>query len=486
MYHAGGIASFGHGATALSAPAFGLRARRCEHAPFELVVDLGTDLFSRRWWRGAATLLLMSSALAMLAPGFEPLAGGRPEPLGKAEAEQLAAVGIAPISARSATGMAMAETAAVQPLASAPERTTVQLFATLQEGDSLGRLLLRNGAAPADAAHAQALVRGAAPTGLAPGTSVSILLGEKVGSARSIERVSLRANLGLNLVVRRTASGLALTSFPVKVNTTPLRIRGRVGDGLYWSLRSAGASPQAASEYLRALATQVEVGSEVMPQDRFDLVVANRRSDTGESMAGPLLYAGLERSIGGTVQLLRWPAGKSFQWIDAATIEGSRGVAARATAGLMWPVQARITSGFGLRVHPILRFARMHRGIDFGARWGTPIVAAADGQVARAGWAGGYGRQVRVAHAGGLLTSYSHMSRIVAEPGTLVRAGQLIGYVGSSGLSTGPHLHYEVYRGGVAVNPMGVRFAPAAPMVDQRQVAAVKARLRALLSVGGT
>ena len=151
---------------------------------------------------------------------------------------------------------------------------------------------------------------------------------------------------------------------------------------------------------------------------------------------------------------------------------------------MIWPVAARITSGFGLRIHPILRFARMHKGIDFGARWGTPIHAAADGQVTRAGWAGGYGRQVRIGHASGIATSYSHMSSLAVAPGTLVRQGQLIGYVGSSGLSTGPHLHYEVYRGGVAVNPMGVKFAVAQRGADPGAVAAVRARLKELLGVG--
>ena len=113
---------------------------------------------------------------------------------------------------------------------------------------------------------------------------------------------------------------------------------------------------------------------------------------------------------------------------------------------------------------------------------GTPILAAADGPVPRAGWAGGYGRQVRIAHAGGLSTSYSHMSRIAAEPGSFVHRGQVIGYVGSSGLSTGPHLHYEVLRGGQAVNPLSVRFASTS-FVDSGQADAIKARLKALLSV---
>jgi murein DD-endopeptidase MepM/ murein hydrolase activator NlpD len=146
-------------------------------------------------------------------------------------------------------------------------------------------------------------------------------------------------------------------------------------------------------------------------------------------------------------------------------------------------VAARITSGFGMRFHPILHFARMHKGIDFGALYGQPIVAAADGRVTGAGWAGGYGQQVRLAHAGGMGTSYSHMSRIVAAPGSFVRQGQLIGYVGSSGLSTGPHLHYEVYRNGAAVNPLGVKFASRS-LLEGPDLERFKARLAQLMAIG--
>ena len=120
---------------------------------------------------------------------------------------------------------------------------------------------------------------------------------------------------------------------------------------------------------------------------------------------------------------------------------------------------------------------------EIGADVGRRALAAADGQVVRAGWAGGYGRQVRIAHGGGVMTSYSHMSEIVAAPGSFVHAGQLIGYVGSSGLSTGPHLHYEVRRDGVAVNPLSVRFA-STYVADADVANAVKARLKVLLSVG--
>jgi murein DD-endopeptidase MepM/ murein hydrolase activator NlpD len=150
---------------------------------------------------------------------------------------------------------------------------------------------------------------------------------------------------------------------------------------------------------------------------------------------------------------------------------------------MMMPANGPITSYFGYRYHPILHFTRFHAGVDIGAGWGSPIVAAADGQVAAAGWSGGYGREVRIAHGGGITSLYGHMSEIVAQPGSFVRAGQLIGYVGSSGLSTGPHLHFEVRQDGNPVNPLAVRFA-STPMVNSELADAVKGRLKALLSVG--
>jgi murein DD-endopeptidase MepM/ murein hydrolase activator NlpD len=249
----------------------------------------------------------------------------------------------------------------------------------------------------------------------------------------------------------------------------PLRIRGRVGDGLYWSLRAAGASPQVAAQYLAALATEIDVG-DVAPNTGFDLVLGSGAS---------LLYAGLSRVGERELQLVRWTANGRSEWIDAANADRPQPV----QSGMLMPAAGPITSYFGYRYHPILHFTRFHAGLDIGASWGSPIVAAADGQVATAGWAGGYGREVRIAHAGGLMTLYGHMSEIVAQQGAYVRAGQVIGYVGSSGLSTGPHLHFEVRKDGTPVNPMAVRFA-SVQVADTGVVNAVKARLKALLSVG--
>ena len=119
---------------------------------------------------------------------------------------------------------------------------------------------------------------------------------------------------------------------------------------------------------------------------------------------------------------------------------------------------SRISSRFGLRRHPVLGFTRLHAGIDFAAPPGTPILAAGAGRVVEAGPNGGYGRWVKISHDGGLATGYAHMSRIApgVRRSARVRQGQVIGFVGSSGLSTGPHLHFELHRNGRPVNPLSV------------------------------
>ena len=125
----------------------------------------------------------------------------------------------------------------------------------------------------------------------------------------------------------------------------------------------------------------------------------------------------------------------------------------RAASGFQWPVNGPITSGYGYRTHPVLGYRRLHSGTDFGAASGTPIVAASGGVVVTAGWLGGYGNAVVISHGGGIATLYGHQSRLAVGPGAHVRRGQVIGYVGSTGMSTGPHLHFEVRVNGVTTDP---------------------------------
>jgi murein DD-endopeptidase MepM/ murein hydrolase activator NlpD len=458
------------------APAFGRRRKRWRDV--RLIVDLAEEPLSLHWLGGVATLSALFALVALIAPApLEPLPAVHVDRIGQAQAGEYRDIAISPLASGSETGSRMAANSLVQPLSEAPDRPFVELFARLGSDDNIGRLLSRNGVSYAEANEASRLVAAAAPGGLKPGTSISIRLGRRSPNGlRPIERVTFRAALDTIVNLSASTEGLKAGVSKVAVENRPLRIRGRVGDGLYWALRASGVSPQAAGEYLRAIGAQIDVGDAIGPADRFDLIVASRRAATGESQEGPLLYAAIERIGGADVRLTKWTVNGRTDWVDANG-------AGRQVATMAWPVAGRITSGFGLRVHPILRFARMHRGIDFGAGYGAPIVAAADGRVARSGWAGGYGRQVRIVHDGGIVTSYSHMSRLVAEPGSFVRQGQLIGYVGSSGLSTGPHLHYEVHRGGTAVNPLSVKFASGS-LLQGAELQKFKAHLAKLMAVG--
>lgn len=440
--------------------------------PFRSRQSGAAELRPRRplQWGQAGVLALLCSGVAMASLP-------RASHAASDEDLQWKALAIAPLSAGGRTGMRMIATHQVEPILFAPARPTVERAMVFGRGDSIEALLGRAGVPYPDFATAAAMISAAAPA-IQSGTSVSVVLGRKNGVDRRLHSVRLRANLGLMVAVVRDGEGLRLVRQPIAVDARPLRVRGRVGDGLYWSLRAAGVSPQSAAEYLAALATEIDVGGDIAEDDQFDLVIASRRSAIGERETGPLLYAGIDRAAARDLQLVKWGSRGRASWVDAADIGRPSD-----SGGMAWPVAGRITSGFGYRIHPILRFARLHKGVDFGAGTGTPIVAAADGRVSAAGWAGGYGRQVRLAHADGIGTSYSHMSSIVAEPGSYVRRGQLIGFVGSSGLSTGPHLHYEVYRWGQAVNPLTVRFA-GGPAIDGAEIAAFKARLKTLLSVG--
>jgi murein DD-endopeptidase MepM/ murein hydrolase activator NlpD len=255
----------------------------------------------------------------------------------------------------------------------------------------------------------------------------------------------------------------------IATSGSDIRVQGAVTEGLYWSLRDAGVSPQVAADYLHALSTRMDVG-EVAPYDRFDLVIS-------KSAAQPLVFAALHRVDGADVELLKWNANGKTDWFDTDAS------AADHSAGLMAPVAGRITSRFGMRYHPILHYARMHAGLDFGAAWGSPIVAAADGQVVVAGWTGGYGRAVEIGHGGGIVSLYGHMSGVVATPGQMVRQGQVIGYVGSSGLSTGPHLHFEVRINGRPVDPMSVTMQSRNVVSGPAKVA-FDARLKQLMAIG--
>ena len=438
----------------------------------DLAPDLAKNIGSRRWFRGLGTMVGLGVVALALWPDLTPLEARPAMPHGDAVTSELRSQMILPLALGADSGRRMGPTQAVIPLKSAPERPQIQMVVTLAPGDSFAAMLRRAGVAADDIDRASALVDQALPLGeIAPGTQMDVLLGRRAapGQPRPLDSLAFRARFDLELQLTRpgvgeiTADGmpvmpngpLALKRNIIRVDDTPLRVRGPVGSSLYRSMRQAGVPASAVQEYLKALDAQIDMDREVRSTDEFDIIVSYRRAATGERQAGQLLYAGVDRAGKPRTQLMRW--GKDGRFFEASGVGEQR-------RGLLAPVPGAISSGFGMRRHPILGYRRMHEGMDFKARHGTPIAAVSDGRVSSAGRAGGCGIAVRLDHGSGLATRYCHMSRMAVSSGQQVRRGQVIGYVGSTGLSTGPHLHYEMYRSGRVINPASVQFVNRAEL----------------------
>lgn len=443
------------------------------------MVDLGAAIGGREWWRGLVTCMTLCAAALAFMPSIDSVAGRSPPPMTTAEWEEARVLGIAPLAAAQSAGRRMAPTDAVQALTDAPERAILDLRATLGASGDLFGTLIRSGVSQAEAGRIAEMVGRVVPLGeIGGGTVLDLRLGRRAAPTepRPVERLRFRATLALRVTIERVGGALALSRAPIVIDEAPLRIQGVVGQSLYRSARAAGLPARIVEAYIRALATQIGVPAGISAGDRFDLVVANRRAETGENEVGALLYAGLDRAGRSDLQIMPWTVGGTTQWFEAA------GVGRESSSGFRVPVAGRMTSPFGRRVHPILRYVRMHNGIDFGAPYGAPVIAAASGQVTQASWSGGYGRTVRISHGSGLTTFYGHMSRFAVSPGQAVTAGQLIGYVGSTGMSTGPHLHYELRRDNVPIDPASFRFSTRA-LLSGGELEAFRGRMRALLAV---
>jgi murein DD-endopeptidase MepM/ murein hydrolase activator NlpD len=445
-------------------------------ASLDMTPDLAEHIGSRRWLRGAFTLVSLTAVALSAWPGFSPVEAAPAMRIDDRVRDEFRSQMIMPLALGADSGRRMGATQAVHELARAPERPSVDLVATLTQGDGFERMLRRSGVSEGEAGTISAMVAQTIPlSDIKPGTQIDLTLGRRASATmpRPVDTLSFRARFDLQLAVERQGGRLVLDPRPIQVDATPLRIRGTVGEGLYRSARAAGAPPSAVQQYLRALGGEVNLDSDVTATDEFDLIVEYKRAATGEVEVGKVQYAALLRDGKPRKQLMRW--GQEGRFYDTSGVGEVR-------EGLMAPVSGAISSRYGMRRHPILGYRRMHAGMDFRARSGTPIYAATDGRVDFAGRHGGHGNYVRLRHAGNMGTGYAHMSRIAVSAGQRVRRGQVIGYVGSTGLSTGPHLHYEMYRGGQTIDPSSVRFVTRAEL-EGRELADFRAQLQRLQQV---
>jgi murein DD-endopeptidase MepM/ murein hydrolase activator NlpD len=230
----------------------------------------------------------------------------------------------------------------------------------------------------------------------------------------------------------------------------------RMLDAFYSAAIRNGVSSAVVAETIVMMSQAHDLEAFAAPGDKMTLLYAR---DAGTDGPGPgqVLYAAI-KGEGKSLECHVFKApGKEDYGCFTAGSSAARAGGGGLRSGLQTPVQGVLTSRFGPRMHPVLKLAKLHKGVDWAAPIGTPVVAAFDGTIAAAGDGKGYGNLVRISHPGGLETRYAHLNAFAdgIAPGVAVSAGTLIGYVGTTGLSTGPHLHFELYEGAEAVDPLG-------------------------------
>ncbi len=257
----------------------------------------------------------------------------------------------------------------------------------------------------------------------------------------------------------------------------PVAVRGdlpTIYDGVYRTAYSYGMSEDMTRQLIKIMAPDVDYQSRLSPADRITVLFSRPEDDGTASDESELLYA--SATFAGTTHTYY-----RFQMKNGSVDYFDQdGKSARQFLFRNPAPGARISRGFGMERHPILGIMRMHTGVDYATRRGTPILAAGNGVVEKVGWASGYGKETVIRHANGYETLYAHQSAFASgiEPGDHVRQGQVIGYVGSTGLSTGPHVHFEIRINDRPVDPLRVRLPVGHSLKDKELVAFKKERDR--------
>lgn len=361
------------------------------------------------------------------------------------------------------------------------------MFQTLQveSGDTLMDLLLEAGIGRTEAHEAvSALSDVFSPKDLMPGQEITLELNllETVHHdtvAVELAGISLQPSVERDVMVERKDDGAFLAKAVDRPLTTETALASaRIDSSLYQAGQDSAVPLSILSEVIKAFAYDVDFEREIHPGDSFEIIYERLEDDQGRlARTGNILFASLTR--GDQTLEIYWfePKDGSGEFYNA------KGESVRKDL-LRTPLDVvRVTSGFGMRKHPILGYSKMHKGVDFAATTGTPILASGSGVVEFAGRKGGYGNFIKLRHNGQYETAYAHLSRFAKglSKGDKVKQGQVIGYVGSTGNSTGPHLHYEVIVAGKNMNPMKLKFAGR--KLDKKelhQFEAVKADIKEL------
>ncbi len=427
----------------------------------------------------AATVLPLAPAEDRAPPLPTELVAGAPT-VARSLVAGLDAVGPAPIGptpAEAAAGASAsvvdgaASPGAASPVASPSDDATVEAeHLVVQRGDTLLNILMRSGI---DRAEAHEVVGTLStvydPRRLKVGQAMAVEVERAAGelAAPRLAALSLNLDFANDLRIERDADGgFAARTVDRELIETVHAARAVVRTNLYQTARQQNVPDEALVSFANIFSWDVDFERDVQPGDAFELVYETVSSPDGETRGGDVLYANLSlrdrkmeayRFVHNDGAIGYYDAeGRSLRkWLMRTPIDG-----------------ARISSSFGKRKHPVLGYNKMHRGVDFAAPTGTPIYAAGDGVLTKAGRNGSYGNYIQIRHNGEYSTAYAHLSRIAKgmEAGKRVRQGQVIGYVGTTGRSTGPHLHYEVLENGKQINPLSIKPQNAARLAGSELV----------------
>lgn len=366
---------------------------------------------------------------------------------------------------------------------------------SLGRGETLSDLLIDLGASPAEAHRALQPIFDADyidPRRVRPGLTATVTLDEADG----LVAVSLRDEPGYSLISTAREDGqFDATRLNARLTAAPLRVSGEVTTSLYEAALAGGAGDQQVVDFAKIFAYDVDFQRQIYPGDRFEIVYESMVDERGNPVRlGNVIYAALDGRALSRAFYFHVPSDDEVS--DYFDADGDS-----ATKFLMkTPINgARLSSRFGARRHPISGYTRMHKGTDFAAPTGTPVYAAGNGTIERASRYGTYGNYVRIRHGNGYQTAYAHLSRYGPgiRSGRTVRQGDIIGYVGSTGASTGPHLHYEVLINGRQVDAMSLSFPTGRKLSEtpemmeeflarKAEVDTIRASLGAELDVAGT
>ena len=405
--------------------------------------------------------LMAAAALSLgVYAGAAALFNGGERPPAATAAAFGGSLALAPMSlGNPVTAATFAATAPAQPTDKSIEIFPVERPLTVAPGDTLSRVLTRAGVARDDAeAAVRILSKKFDPRRLRAGQNVFMTMLPKGDGSATGEFLGISVEPDYSRVIgaRRDGGDGAFRAYESEksLDHRTVRAAGVIETSLYVAAKKAGVPASVLAELIRIYSWDVDFQRSVRDGDHFEVMFDEARDRRGEVVYnGEVIYAKLTLS-GEELPLYRFEmAGGGIDYFNA------KGHGAR-KALLRTPIDgARLSSGFGKRRHPILGYTKMHQGTDFAARAGTPIYAGGDGVDEQAGRNGGYGNYIRIRHNGSYATAYAHMRGFKRgiRSGKRVRQGEIIGYVGTSGRSTGPHLHYEILKNGRQTNPMQVR-----------------------------